>query len=123
MHLSRALATLLVVIPATVLCAPSPLDAAHSHSSAGGTSLNNTTPDVAAPAKMTNPSHGHHMHNGPALTSIDEAEILWYHPPTPPSYWQHDFGSGQKQYSGWMVLHILTMGFSFFVALPAGELS
>jgi len=65
-----------------------------------------------------------HMHaHGAPLLELNETEITMYHQPTPPSYWTIDLVDkvpGEHRYPGLMAVHVLSMGFAFFGALPAG---
>lgn len=66
--------------------------------------------------------HGHAMM--PPITELDEAEILAWNGPTPPSYWTIDIEERDpkvQRYPWLMALHILFMSVAFFGALPAGE--
>ena len=66
--------------------------------------------------------HGHAM--AAPITELDEAEILSWNGPTPPSYWTIDIeeqDSKMQRYPWLMALHIFFMSVAFFGALPAGE--
>lgn len=67
--------------------------------------------------------HGHNHHAEPVL-ELNETELLLYHAPTPPSYWDIDFVEHEpdvSRYPGFMGLHIVFMSLAFFGALPVGE--
>ncbi|EJT97746.1 hypothetical protein DACRYDRAFT_58750 [Dacryopinax primogenitus] len=67
---------------------------------------------------------GHTAHDPPPLLELNETEVLMWHLPDPPSYWDHDFGNltleegGGPSYIGFMVIHVVSMIFAYFVFLP-----
>ena len=66
---------------------------------------------------------GDHHHHGAPLPELNETEVEMTHQKTPPSYYWSDImdSQGEKRYPGLMAVHVLSMGFAFFGALPAGE--
>ncbi|KZO92141.1 hypothetical protein CALVIDRAFT_487969 [Calocera viscosa TUFC12733] len=68
--------------------------------------------------------HSHASHDQPPLLELNETEILMWHDPDPPSYYEHDFGhldpehGGGPSYIGFLVLHIVSLTFAYFVFLP-----
>ena len=66
---------------------------------------------------------GDHHHHGAPLVELNETEVEMTHQKTPPSYYWSDImdSQGEKRYPGLMVVHVLSMAFAFFGALPAGK--
>ena len=66
---------------------------------------------------------GDHHHHGAPLVELNETEVESTHQKTPPSYYWSDImdTQGEKRYPGLMVVHILSMSFAFFGALPTGK--
>jgi len=66
---------------------------------------------------------GDHHHMGAPLVQLNETEIAMSHQPTPPSYYWSDImdTQGERRYPGLMAVHVLSMGFAFFGALPVGK--
>ncbi|KZT65982.1 hypothetical protein DAEQUDRAFT_656073, partial [Daedalea quercina L-15889] len=65
---------------------------------------------------------GDHHHHAAPLLELNETEVATTHQPTPPSYYWSDImdTQGDRRYPGLMAVHVLSMGFAFFGALPAG---